>query len=402
MMISVEEAFERIVAPLKPMETEQIALDDGLGRVLSEDIVAKRSQPPKDVSAMDGYAVRAQDIQQVPQDLNVIGEAAAGSTFDQTVTAGQAARIFTGANLPSGADTVVIQEDTTVKDETVSILKVPRPGQNVRSRGIDFLEGDHVLSAGKMLTARDLGLIAGMNVTTLAVTRKPVVAILATGDELVLPGEPTGDHQIVSSSPTALAAFITQWGGQPKFLGIARDSEDSLKKMASLATGADFLITIGGASVGDHDLIQKVLGDTNLTVDFWKIAMKPGKPLISGTLGDIPMLGLPGNPVSSLVCALLFLRPAIGALLGLERSQLNPRLLQAQLTKPLRANAKRQDYLRASFQSDDDGSLCVTPFDLQDSSVMSVFAQADGLIVRPPHAAAAEIGDTVTVLPFSL
>jgi len=400
-MISVDEAFERVLAPLTPLPAETISFEDGLGRVLAADVTAQRTHPPKDVSAMDGYAVLADDVGQVPAELNVIGESAAGVEFDQSVASGQAVRIFTGANVPQGADTVVIQEDTEAENGLVRILEAPRLGQNIRRAGIDFEFGDTPLKAGKMLTARDLGLVAGMNVTELTVTRKPVVAILATGDELVLPGETAGDHQIVSSSPTALASYIEQWGGQAKFLGIARDSEASLKKMAALADGADFLITIGGASVGDHDLIQKVLGDTNLNVDFWKIAMKPGKPLIYGRLGDIPMLGLPGNPVSSLVCALLFLRPAIGALLGLDREDLKPSLLRARVTEKLRANAKRQDYLRASLQTDADGQLEATPFDLQDSSVMSVFAAADALIVRPPHAPEAKPGDFVQVLPLN-
>lgn len=400
-MISVEEAFERILAPLTPLASEQVSLEDGLGRVLAQNVIAQRTHPPKDVSAMDGYALLAEDVTDVPAELSIIGEAAAGTEFHQSVKTGQAVRIFTGANVPSGADTVVIQEDTEAQDGIVRILEAPRPGQNIRRAGIDFQLGDAPLKAGKRLTARDLGLIAGMNVTALSVTRKPVVAILATGDELVLPGEAAGDHQIVSSSPNALAAYIQQWGGLPKFLGIAKDSEASLKKMAALADGADFLITIGGASVGDHDLIQKVLGEINLEVDFWKIAMKPGKPLIYGRLGDIPMLGLPGNPVSSLVCAVLFLRPAIGALLGNEPAQLQPALLSAQLTRGLKANAKRQDYLRASLEREPDGRLTVTPFDLQDSSVMSVFAAADALIVRPPHAPAAKLGDSVTVLPLA-
>jgi len=401
-MISVDEAFERVLAPLSPLPAETIRFDQGLGRVLAGDVTAQRSHPPKNVSAMDGYAVLAQDVGQVPAELTVIGESAAGVGFDQSVSAGQAVRIFTGANVPDGADTVVIQEDTTAENDVVRILEAPRPGQNIRRAGIDFKLGDTPLKAGRRLTARDMGLIAGMNVTELSVIRKPVVAILATGDELVLPGEPTGDHQIVSSSPPALAAYIEQWGGSPKFLGIARDSEASLKKMAALAKGADFLITIGGASVGDHDLIQKVLGEDNLTVDFWKIAMKPGKPLIYGHLDDIPMLGLPGNPVSSLVCALLFLRPAIGALLGLEPAQLKPRTLRARLTENLRANAKRQDYLRASLRTAKDGQLEATPFELQDSSVMSVFAAADALIIRPPHAPEAEAGDFVDLLPLDL
>ena len=397
-MLSVDEATQRILAPLHPLSSETVSLEHALGRVLAQDVVARRSQPPTDVSAMDGYAVRADDLTKSPADLNLIGEVAAGSQFAGTVGAGQAARIFTGGNVPPGADTVVIQEDTEALDGRVRVLEVPRAGQHIRRRGIDFSEGDAPLKAGRRLTARDLGLIAGMNVTTLTVTRKPVIAILATGDELVLPGDAAADHQIVSSSPNALGAYIEQWGGVAKFLGIARDSEASLQKMASLADGADFLITIGGASVGDHDLIQKVLGQDGLTVDFWKIAMKPGKPLISGRLRNIPMLGLPGNPVSSLVCALLFLKPAVGTLLGMDPSALSPRLLQARLAQPLKANAKRQDYLRARLQSAKDGALEVSPFDLQDSSVMSIFAAADGLIIRPPHAPAADTGDLVQVL----
>jgi molybdopterin molybdotransferase len=275
------------------------------------------------------------------------------------------------------------------------------PGRFIRPAGLDFREGDVLLPAGHVLTARDVGLAAGMNVPWIKVRRRPHIALLATGDEIVMPGDPIGANQIVSSNALALAAFIAASGGTAIDLGIAPDEADGLRVMAEGAEGADMLVTTGGASVGDHDLVQTVLGDVGLEVDFWKIAMRPGKPLIFGHIGRTLLLGLPGNPVSALVCATLFLRPAIRAMLG--ASDIDPPSLTAALTAGLPENDEREDYLRGTLARDADGRLRVAAFDRskQDSSVFSGLAAADALVVRPPHAPAAKAGDTVTIVPLS-
>ena len=399
-MISVAEARSRILRTLEPMPAEQIGLADGLGRVLARDVAARRTQPPLAVSAMDGYAVRAADVATLPARLAVIGYAPAGRAFAGTVGAGQAVRIFTGAPVPAGADTIVIQENTeAAEDEHVTVVtgEAP-PGRYVRPAGLDFSEGDVLLRAGQVLSARDLGLAAGMNVPWLMVRRQPRVAILATGDEIVMPGDPIGADQIVSSNALALAGFIEADGGIPVDLGIAPDSAEALKAMAAGARGTDLVITTGGASVGDHDLIKSVLGEVGLEVDFWRIAMRPGKPLIFGQLAGTPLLGLPGNPVSSLVCAVIFLRPALAALLGADAPQ--GTIETAVLGIDLTANDEREDYLRAALERDDRGQKVAMPFGIQDSSMFANMARADCLVIRPPHAPAAPAGTKVEILPL--
>jgi molybdopterin molybdotransferase len=398
-MISVEEALGRFLAPLKPLSAEQVAVSDGLGRVLAEDILSRRTQPPFAVSAMDGYAVRAADVSSVPARLRIIGAAPAGSAFAGCVGTGEAVRIFTGAKVPAGADCIVIQEDTSREGDWVTVQEGAPAGRYIRPEGLDFRAGDLRLAAGTVLTARDVGLAAAMNRPWLSVRRRPRIAILPTGDEVVMPGDPVGPNQIVSSNGLALAALVTACGGVPQLLGIALDRPDSLRALAEGAAGADMLVTTGGASVGEHDLVQSALAADGLELDFWKIAMRPGKPLMVGRLRGTPMLGLPGNPVSSLVCALLFLKPAIETLLGVGREAQPTQT--ARLAVALEANDRRQDYLRARTRLAADGEIEVEPFNRQDSSMLSLLARADCLVVRPPLAPAARAGERVPIIRFA-
>jgi molybdopterin molybdotransferase len=398
-MISVAEARQRILAAVAPVGTEQVSLADAAGRTLAADVIARLTQPPVSVSAMDGYALRAADAGKVPATLTVIGMAPAGRPFAGTVGAGEAVRIFTGAPMPQGADSVVIQEDTAAAGDRVTVKEAAKPGRWVRKAGLDFKAGDALLRAGRLLTPRDVGLCAAMNVPWIAVRRKPRVAILATGDEIVQPGEAIGPGQIVSSNSWALAAFVAANGGEAVNIGIAPDEKATLKTMAESARGADLLVTSGGASVGDHDLVQSALGEMGLTLDFWKIAMRPGKPLMFGRLGATPLLGLPGNPVSSLVCSLLFLAPVLAKFLG--RAETEPRRIAARLGAALTANDRREDYLRATLARGPDGAVIATPFSAQDSSMMATLAKADGLIVRAPLAPALAAGAGVEVIPFA-
>lgn len=399
-MLSVEDATRRILAAFAPLPPETVGLTEAVGRVLAADVAARLTQPWADVSAMDGFAVRAEDVAAVPATLRRIGTVAAGAAFDGRVGPGSCVRIFTGAPVPAGADSILIQEDADIDGDRVTAHAPVTRGQFVRPAGMDFRWGEVLLRAGRLLTPRDIGLLAAMNVPWIAVHRRPRVAILATGDEVVLPGDPMGPNQIVSSNGPALAALVKVCGGEPISLGIARDDADSLRQMVAGARGADLLITTGGASVGDHDLVRSVLGDAGLAVDFWKIAMRPGKPLIFGRLGTTPLLGLPGNPVSSMVCATLFARPILRALQGLN--PLEPLERTARLGRDLPDNDRRQDYLRATLSHDPaDGALVATPFGRQDSAMMSRLARADALIVRPPHAPALAAGATVPILPFA-
>jgi molybdopterin molybdotransferase len=398
-MISVDDALQRITAAMSEMPVEQVALAEALGRVLAEDVAARRTQPPQAVSAMDGYAVRAADVQELPATLDVIGAAPAGDAFDGTLGPGQAVRIFTGGPVPDGADAIVIQENTTADGATVTVTEgTTTAGRYVRPAGLDFKAGETLLAQGRALTARDIGLAAGMNVPWLRVRRKPVIALLATGDEIVMPGDPIGPHQIVSSNGLALSSFVAAEGGRAIDLGISPDSRDALKAMAAGARGADMLVTTGGASVGDHDIVQSVLGEVGLELDFWKIAMRPGKPLIFGHIGDTPILGLPGNPVSATVCALIYLGPAIRAMLGLADGA-TPEAT-AVLGRDLDANDERQDYLRSTLAPGANGTVVATPSGKQDSSMFATLAHADCLVVRAPHAPPAKAGDVVTILPL--
>ena len=401
-MISVEEARRRLLAPLTPLGAEQVAVSEAAGRVLAEDVAARRTQPPWDVSAMDGYAVRAADVAEAraaaPTRLKVVGSVPAGQSYAGTLGPGEAVRIFTGAPMPRGADAVVIQEDTLREGDAVLVREAAPKGGYVRPAGLDFRDGEIGLSAGRRLSARDVGLAAAMNRPWLMVHRKPRIAILPTGDEVVMPGDPVGPNQIVSSNGLALAALVAQCGGIALHLPIAPDDADALQRIAAAAQGADFLVTTGGASVGEHDLVRDALGASGLALDFWKIAMRPGKPLMVGRYRDTPMMGLPGNPVSSLVCGLLFLKPAIERLSGLAGGDAAP--LTARLAIALPANDRRQDYLRATLSRAADGRLEARPFEKQDSSMMSLLARSDCLVVRLPKAPPARAGDTVEIVPL--
>jgi len=394
-MISVAEARQRIVAAFAPLPAELVALDNALGRVLAEDVAARLTQPPAAVSAMDGYAVRAADVQTIPATLRQIGAVPAGASFEGAVGPGQCVRIFTGAPLPQGADAIVIQEDTSAAGDNITVRESAPAGRYVRAAGLDFKQGDVRLKAGSVLKVRDIGLAAAMNYPWLKVRRKPRVAILATGDEVVLPGDPLGPSQIVSSNGPALCAFVAACGGEPISLGIVRDTKDALQRAAEGARGADLLVTTGGASVGDHDLVRSALGERGLVLDFWQIAMRPGKPLIFGKIGETPLLGMPGNPVSSLVCSLIFLKPALERMLGLPAD--SSRTI-ARLGRDLPANDRREDYLRSALVSDKTGQLVATPFDKQDSSMLSLMAGADCLVIRPPNAPPVKAGEQVEIV----
>jgi molybdopterin molybdotransferase len=397
-MISVEEALARLLAPLEALPAEQVSVADAVGRVLAEDVAARRTQPPFAVSAMDGYAVRAEDVARVPATLRIIAEIPAGAGFGGVLGAGEAARIFTGAPLPDGADAIVIQEDTERRGDQVEIREGAAKGRYVRRAGLDFAEGDVLLHRGTRLSPRHVGLAAAMNRPWLFVHRRPRVGILSTGDEIVMPGDPIGPHQIVSSNALALCAFATASGAVPVLVGNAPDDPDALRTIAAAAKGVDLFVTTGGVSVGEHDLVRDVLSEDGLTIDFWEIAMRPGKPLMFGHFRGTPMVGLPGNPVSTLVCSLLFLKPAIERLSGLPEDIEGP--LTARLGVAVRQNDRRKDYLRARLVRADDGVVEAVPFEVQDSSMMRPLAASDCLVVRPPHAPPLPAGSTVPIIPF--
>jgi molybdopterin molybdotransferase len=394
-MLSVAEARARICAAFGLLPAEQLPLPEAIGRVLAEDVHARLTQPPFDASAMDGFAVRAADVAILPARLRIAGYLPAGGAPAGELRPGEAVRIFTGAPLPAGADSIVIQEDTQTTGEEVLVRQAGPKGTYVRPAGLDFREGDLGLAAGRRLNPRDIGLAAAMNHPWLRVRRRPRVAILATGNEIVMPGEPRRDQQIVSSNGQALAGFLRLAGAEPVDLGIAPDDRAALQRLLAGAAGADLLITTGGASVGDHDLVQAALGAEGMALDFWKIAMRPGKPLIFGRIGQTPVLGLPGNPVSSLVCAAVFLRPALRIMLGLPEAAESETALAG---RDLGENDSRQDYLRARLSRDDHGHLMATPFGKQDSSMLFLLQQADCLVIRPPRAPALPAGSPVPIL----
>lgn len=398
-MLSVEDARGRILAALAPTAPETVALADGHGRVLARPVLSRRTQPPADVSAMDGYAVRAADAV-LGARLAVIGAAPAGHPFAGTVGPGQAVRIFTGGFMPAGADSVLLQEDAEREGETVQVNEAVAAGRWVRRQGLDFAEGEALIAPGRRLTARDIGLAAASNNPWLTVHRRPVIGILATGDEIALPGDPIPPGGIVSSNAHALAALIRAAGAEPVVLPIAPDDSAAIAEAAQAARRFDMLVTTGGASVGEHDLVQSALGPEGFELGFWKIAMRPGKPLIWGRLGQTPLLGLPGNPVSALVCGIVFLVPALAALSGLPPA--GPQTERAVLGAPLKANDRRADYLRASLARDSAGRMVATAFPTQDSSMMATLARADALILRAPHAEALPAGAEVPVIRLDL
>lgn len=392
-MISVDEAIARVKRSFAPLAAESVALTEAAGRVLAEDAIARLDQPPAPMSAMDGYAVRWADAR-AGAELAVIGEAPAGRPFDGNVGPGQAVRIFTGGVVPEGADAVVIQEDSALKGGRVLIKETPRQNENVRPRALDFSAGEMLLGRGHRLSPRDVALLAAADLPRVSVARRPRVALVATGDELSRPGEARKRGGIVASSTYGLQAMVQAWGGEPLDVGILPDKSEAFGRLPQATRDADLIVTQGGASVGDHDLVQSALAPHGFKLDFWRIAMRPGKPLIFGRLRDTPFIGLPGNPVSAMVCAVLFVQPAVAAMLGMEY---RAPIAKAHLATALKANGRRQDYIRTRLVRRE-GVLTAEPFALQDSSMQKIFAQAHGLIVRRVDAPAAQAGEDVDVL----
>lgn len=384
-MLSVAEALARVLALMRPVGVERVALAEAVGRVLAEPVSAARDQPPFAASAMDGYAVRAADAT-AGAVLRVVGEAPAGRAWAGAVGAGEAVRIFTGAPMPQGADAVLIQEDADRDGDALRVREAPAPGAWLRPRGLDFAAGAQI-AAPRRLSPADIALAAAMNAAHLVVRRRPVVALIPTGDELVEPGDTPGPDQIVASSGYGVAALLAQHGAAPRLTPIAGDSVASLRKALDAAAGADLIVTLGGASVGDYDLVRHVAD----ALDFYRVAIRPGKPLMAGRVGATPLIGLPGNPVSAMVCGHVFLRPALDAMLGLPAGPL--RRAQARLAQDVPAGGPREHYMRAAL-----GPEGVAPFADQDSSVQSLMAEADALLVRPPHAPAAQAGATVEII----
>ncbi|RFB81466.1 molybdopterin molybdotransferase MoeA [Methylovirgula sp. 4M-Z18] len=398
-LLPVSDALARILAPARPLGMELVPLSQAADRTLAEDVIARRTQPPFDASAMDGYAVRAEDIATVPARLDVVGESAAGTAFAGTVQPGQAARIFTGAPVPQGADTVVLQETTRRDGINISVEQSEPLGRHIRKAGLDFAQGQALLQKGLRLNANRVALAAAMNHPALPCTRRPRVAILATGSELVAPGAEPGPDQIVASNSFAVAIMAEKAGAEVFDLGIVADDLALLRAAIAKARDAkaDILVTLGGASVGDHDLVQQALHAEGMTLDFWKLALRPGKPLMHGMLGGLHVLGLPGNPVSAIVCSKLFVVPLIRALSG-DPDAADDHSEPARLAVPVKANDFRQDYLRATLTERADDLPRVTPHGLQDSSMLRVLAEAQCLLIRVPHAAAADAGDLCRII----
>jgi molybdopterin molybdotransferase len=413
-LLSVDEALSRVLASVsRPVDVQTVPIGSCAGRTLAADLTARRDQPPFPASAMDGYAVLGADVATVPTTLRVIGTSAAGHGFHGAVAPGEAVRIFTGAPVPQGADAIVIQEDAERRDDQVVVRERPVAQRFIRPSGLDFRGGERLLLAGSRLNATRLALAASMGYGALPVRRRPRIAVLATGDELVRPGEPPGRDQIVASNPLAVAAIAEKAGGEPLDLGIALDTFEALEERiaAGRAAGADILVTLGGASVGEHDLVQSALVGQGMDLGFWRIALRPGKPLLHGKLGSMLLLGLPGNPVSSVVCAILFLVPAILALLGDPSAGADP-AEAALLGADLPANDGRQDYVRAAL-ADEEVEVdtpagrtrimlpVAVPEQKQDSSMLRVLERAGALIVRPPHAPASRRGEPCRIVRLS-
>jgi molybdopterin molybdotransferase len=398
-LLSVAEALDRVLAQAAPLRAEEVPLGDAVGRVLAYPLKARRTQPPADVSAMDGYAVRAADAANAPVELQVVGEVAAGRPFARQLQRGEAARIFTGGVVPEGADTIVIQENTKRDGDCVEIEKSSATGRHIRVQGLDFRSGETLLSAGHRLSARDLALAAGMNHPQVPVHRRPRVAFFATGDELVPPGVEPAPGQIVSSNTVALAALARGEGADALDLGIVADRLDDTVAAVRRAreVGADILVTSGGASVGEYDLVQKAFAAEGMTLSFWRLALRPGRPLMHGRIGTTHVLGVPGNPVSAYVCAFLFLVPLIRTLAG--RRDVALHIESAVLGCDLSENDERADYLRATLTQSAEG-LVATPFPIQDSSMTLPLAKSDCLLLREPYEPAAKAGSACRIVKF--
>lgn len=396
-LLPIDDALARLLDSADPLDTELVALVEAAGRVLAQPVKALRTQPPFDASAMDGYAVRAEDVAAVPCRLTVAGVAAAGKQFPGTLNPGEAVRIYTGAPVPKGADTIAIQENVrALEGNTIEVFETVASGRHIRKRGLDFEEGETLLEAGRELDPAALSLAASANHPALPVVRRPLVAIIATGDELLPPGTTPGPDQIIASNAYGVAAIAGRTGARVLDLGIAPDRIDAISAAVrkALDANADVVVTLGGASVGDHDLVHKALTAAGMDLGFWKIAMRPGKPLMFGKLGKTRCLGLPGNPVASLICSHVFLKPLLARLGG--RTHRTP-VEEAVLGAPMAENDQRQDYVRATIDRTPDG-LVATPFPIQDSSMLRFLAEAGGLIVREPFASAASAGDRCRVM----
>jgi molybdopterin molybdotransferase len=399
-LLPVDEALARLLEGAEPGGVETVPLADAAGRVLASPVKALRTQPPFCGSAMDGYAVRADDLATIPVTLAVKGIAAAGRQFVGSIGNGEAVRILTGAPVPDGADAIVIQENARKLDgDRIEVLEAVAAGRHIRARGLDFMDGEILLDAGRVLDPAALSLAAAANHPALPVVRRPLVAIIATGDELLPPGSNPGPDQIIASNSYGVAAIAGAAGGRVLDLGIAPDRIDAISGLVNQAldAGADLIVTLGGASVGDHDLVQAALTGLGMELGFWKIAMRPGKPLMFGRLGATRCIGLPGNPVASLVCSHLFIAPLVARLGGRPHE---PRITDAVLGAPMPTNDVRQDYVRSALERRADG-LIATPFATQDSSMLKLLAQAGGLVIREPFAGAAQAGDPCRVLLLS-
>lgn len=399
-LLSVDEALARVLAGVARLPGEEGApLSKALGRTLAKDLVARRTQPPVAVSAMDGYALRAADLAAPGARVSVVGESAAGHGFGALLREGEAVRIFTGAPVPDGADTILPQEDATRDGALLGAACAPPAGRHIRARGLDFLEGDKTLLAGTRLGPNELALAAAINHPILPLARRPRVALLASGDELVPPGAEPGESQIIACNGYAVAAIVEKAGGEVVDLGIYRDDMAELEKgfAAAREQRADVLVTLGGASVGDHDLLRPALARQGMTLDFWRIAMRPGKPLIHGRLGETRILGLPGNPVAAIVCALVFLAPLVRALQGDPNAGADESEA-AVAGADLHANKGRRDYMRATLTRDEAGRLVATPQGLQDSSLLTELVRSQALLVREAGAPPVKKGEGVRIL----
>lgn len=397
-LLSVDDALARLLDSADPKGEEKVSIGNAHGRILSQNITSKRAQPPFNASAMDGYAIRYTDACKIGMTLHVVGESAAGHRYNGTFGQGEAVRIFTGAPVPEGADTILIQENTkALEDNVIEVTDPAQADRHIRLKGVDFDENQMLLQKSRRLDYSALTLAACMNQSHMSVFQKPKICVLATGDELVEPGGSPDEDQIISSNSYGVAALCTTAGAEAIDLGIASDDMDDIKTRVQKAidSESDILVTIGGASVGDYDLVQKALVEMGMELNFWKIAMRPGKPLMFGKLGDMRFMGLPGNPASCLVTANLFLAPLVRKLAGNPATQV---VQKAKTTVELPQNAERQDYMRARIERDENGDLIATPFSRQDSSLVRVFADANGLLIRPPNAKSVKIGETCDVI----
>jgi len=392
-MLNVPDALARVTDLFSTMPIEWVPLREAPNRILAQDVAAVRAQPPFAASAMDGYAVRGADAA-TDAKLTVVGESAAGTGFADQIGPGECVRIFTGAPLPQGADRVVIQENVDRTENVITLFDDPGTATHIRAKGADFQAGDTV-KAPLRLGPNDIALLAAMNCGRVPVYKHPEIALLATGDELVMPGENPGSDQIITSNNFGLAALFEGLGARVRILPIARDTPQSLAQAFRLCDGADMIVTLGGASVGDHDIVHSVATDLGLETAFYKVAMRPGKPLMAGKLNGIPMIGLPGNPVSAMVCGHIFLRPALNMMLGLGGHALPRELAQSSVDMP--KNGPREHYMRADLGIEY-SRLTVHPKSRQDSALLSVLARSNALLVRPPNDPARHAGDLVEVI----